>query len=831
MPSSRPSSSSRTPRSLADDLRARDDDALVALLQARPDLAAPVPADTGALAVRASTRHSTQRAVDALSRAEVAVLEALVVLAGRGGGTTTPRAVAAACGLRPKELAPHLERLRELALVWGTATVLHPVGTLADALGPYPAGLGPSLGELVETAPVVRPRVEALGSELAVPPTEGRDGVADRLADPGALAALLDRAPEGTQALLARVDAGGPLGSVSRARRALDPAVAGPEVTPLDWLLSRGLLVPVGDEHVVLPREVGLGLRGGRVHHEPVALEPPPLRTSDQPASRRDALASGAAAEAVRLVDSLGRVWGARPAAVLRAGGLGVRELTRTATELEVDTGTAALVVELAAAAGLVAEDGEADPHWTATPRYDAWTDGSPGQRWATLAATWLTMPRLPSLAGTRDDRGTRAALSDAISRPQAGALRRLLLQVLAGVPEGQSAGPGEVAARLAWQRPRWPPAHDAGLLEAVLAEAAWLGVAAGGALSGPTAALLGVHGAAVGDARVPAGLGADEDDDAAAARRRQAAAALDAALPQPVREVLLQADLTAVAPGPLERDLELELSLLADVDSRGGATVYRFDGSTIRRGLDAGRTAEDVLAFLARVSATPVPQPLEYLVRDVARRHGRVRVGSAGAYLRSDDESVLAELLGERRTASLGLRRLAPTVLVARADAAEVLGVLRSLGLAPAAESGDGTLVLDRPTEHRTPPRRLPAPSPLLRPPPEHLARGVVRALRQGDETLAAAPPPPADAPVVPPTEPAVSLAALRRAASDATPLWIGVVAPDGTTSRVHAQPLTVEGGRITVRETGGGAVRVLSVHRVTGTAPGTPVAAVPRG
>ena len=38
-----------------------------------------------------------------------------------------------------------------------------------------------------------------------------------------------------------------------------------------------------------------------------------------------------------------------------------------------------------------------------------------------------------------------------------------------------------------------------------------------------------------------------------------------------------VQADLTAVAPGPLESTLARRLQVLAEVESRGGATVYRF--------------------------------------------------------------------------------------------------------------------------------------------------------------------------------------------------------------------------------------------------------------
>ena len=82
-----------------------------------------------------------------------------------------------------------------------------------------------------------------------------------------------------------------------------------------------------------------------------------------------------------------------------------------------------------------------------------------------------------------------------------------------------------------------------------------------------------------------------------------RAAAALRAALPDPIGHVLLQADLTAVAPGPLEPELERELGLVGEVESAGGATVYRFTEATIRRALDAGRTA----AELHQLFATPV--------------------------------------------------------------------------------------------------------------------------------------------------------------------------------------------------------------------------------
>ena len=221
---------------------------------------------------------------------------------------------------------------------------------------------------------------------------------------------------------------------------------------------------------------------------------------------------------------------------------------------------------------------------------------------------------------------------------------------------------------RLAWLWPRRPQASQAMLAQAALREAALLGLTGLGGL------------AAHGRAAVSGGVA-------------EAGAVLARILPEPVGHVLLQADLTAVAPGPLTAGLARELSLAADVESTGGATVYRFSAGSVRRAMDAGRTGEGLLAMLGECSPTPVPQPLRYLIEDVARRHGRIRVGTASAYLRCEDPAVAAEIAADRRAAALRLRLLAPTVLVSASRRGDVLAVLRRLGYAPAAESADGTV------------------------------------------------------------------------------------------------------------------------------------------
>lgn len=805
-----------------DQLRARTDDELVTLLRLRPDLGSPSPATLASLAVRATSRMSLERALAAVDAAVLQAIEAVVALAAEepptrdevlaavagpavGGseiGDETDDAAPGSPASAADDLALVVRALDDAvarALVWtDDSGRLHPSPGLAEVLGPYPAGLA------APTATPARP---------GVPPA------------PADVQALLAEAPAGARAVLEALTWGPPVGIAPEPSTAAGRTVA--------WLVRRGALRATDARHVVLPRTVALALRGGRTHPE-VARQPTPTVGRRWPASLVGAESAAAAERIVRLVGVLVDTWGRTPPAVLRAGGLGVRDLRRLAQRLEVDEDEAAFVAELAAAAGLVVDDGGDPPAFVPTDLVDGWAARSLPERWAALATAWRDTMRTPWLVGTRDDRGAaRSALEPELHRRWAPRVRRTVLEVLASTPEGLGPGTGGVLDVLRWRAPRSVPPEA--VVRGLLTEAARLGVTGAGALS-------------------PAGRALLTDDPAAPA------AALAADLPETVDELVLQADLTGIVPGRPSPRLETLLARTATVESRGGALTVRFTPESLRVGLDAGATADDLLGELAAVSRGHVPQPLEYLVRDAARRHGRLRAGAALAYLRADDPALLAGLPDDPRFASLGLVLLAPTVLAASVPPAELVDALRERGLAPVLEGPDGSVVHAQaaPLRVRVRPSRAQA-QPASDDDRSALARAtaLVPRLRRAEEAvpqLAAglpplepagpeAGPPPAAAlsaggpeagtaapvHVRPPApvphradvpdgtaDPALALLLLREAADERTPVWVELVGARGELDRRLLVPVRVDGGRLRAVDPAREAELTVAVHRI---------------
>jgi hypothetical protein len=683
-------------------LAALSDAELHRLLERRPDLLSPpAPASFPELAGRAGTPASLAAALRSLDLGTLRLAELLAVL---GPPTTVAKlAAAAGPGLSRERLEAGLAALAELgiALTGPDGTISGPPG-LAAPFG-RPGGLGPPVGELAKVG-VSAERLERILANLGAPRPAGTGkaalvrAVSAALSDPEVVArTVADAEPDARRLLDEALASAGPITvmGVGYGRFA-----GYPDAEPASWLLERGLLLPVTYSQLVVPREAALGLRGGLVF--PDWPQPPGATTPTAPgASPSGSLpaaaaiadagdrAAAAATRAVVAAEGACARLDREPLGLVRAGTVAVRDLARLARDLDLLEKELALLLDLLVETGVLAVGGPFGQRSLGLrPEADAWLAAPRAHRWATLAVAWRSAAiavedHLATPEGPGEPRGGAPAGRD---RPQPLTARRLgaatarrhaLLQVLTEPAAPGAVGVGALAPVLAWRQPMvWPDQSGSGpddleaTVRAVLDVAAFLGIAV------------------ADQGRAQPGLAArqwlaGEGPDGLAGAAAEA-------LPDGPDRFLLAGDLTVVAPGGLAPGVETRLAGLADREAAGSG-IWRISDASLRRAFDEGRTAEEVLAFLRRHSSTPLPQALEYLIADVARRHGRLRVGGATTYLRGDPAAVA----GAVRSAAgrrLGLRELAPGVAVTGRGQRELLEALRKAGESPLAEEPDGS-------------------------------------------------------------------------------------------------------------------------------------------
>ena len=855
-------SPSASTQDLAVHLTALPDREVAALLVARPDLAAPPSSSFLALATRAGAPGSIEHALAGLDAPTLAVAEAVVALSrpdesrraggagpskvtegieaagdglaevaenGQDGGvggepaggepaddetvghpagnpanpdhTDLAGLVAAHLPLPAEQVTNALEHLGRLALVIEG----RPLAALEAAFGPHPFGLGPWAAEPL-SAEQLPPTLEELSEDAA-----GGGG------KPVISAASVE---------MLQVLTWGPPAGILRA------GGTAPGAAPL---IERGWLERSSDTHgrtrFILPRQVALALRGGRLTREPLTAP----EAGDLETVGADVVASEAsfhAEEAVRLVAALLEEWGREGGTIRRTGGVSARALARTADALDLEADAAARIIEMAAGAGLLGldEDGAA---WVPSSLAAGWLTDSLPQRWAPLALAWSGSARTPWLTGTRDDDGTlRAVLSPDLEAGWAARLRARVLALLGDLPPGASATPAFVRAALTWQSPR--RLIPGGAISAVLAEAETLGITGGGALT-EAGRILARRAVASLDERDPGLSGgpggpidpgdvgrAEEAGGEAHAEPLsddQALTALEAALaadlPAAVELILVQSDLTAIVPGRPAPELAALLERTSVVESRGGALTVRFTPESVRGALDVGYRAEEITQEIGRYSPAPLPDSLSVLIQDAARHHGAVRVRAVSALLRIGDEATAAGLLAEPRLRDLGLDQVAPGILVATASAGQVLRELRATGLAPVTEDASGHLVVGPAAAQQA--RRAPEPT---RPGSEHSVRrrrpgrreltSLVGRLRVGQEALQAA----GETAVA--TDPVHALAVLRQAQSSRSRLRLSLAGPDGAVQERQVRVMAVEPGRVRLRDVVRETELTVAVHRI---------------
>ncbi|MEV6208681.1 helicase C-terminal domain-containing protein [Kitasatospora sp. NPDC051914] len=588
-------------------------------------------------------------------------------------------------GERAHGLAAALEALVDHALVWPDGNgLLHMAAPLRNAWD-SPLGLDAPLVQLLAGS-----NSDELGRMLAkinVGPVARRKeqrlaALVDHHNDPARVAALVAEAPAATRELLER-----------RAREAPEQpgfiVFGAPQADfePAEqWAVERGLLIR--DRYRYGParmsEEVALALRGPD-WYAPFTPVPPDVRSV--PTTVLDIEREAAAASmafAAHAVSVLG-VCAAAPPARLKAGGIGARELSRIGRAAQCDEILVRLVLEAAGAAGLLARDGD---RVAATASYDTWAEQEPADQLAVLLRAWWALPLTPG--GSRDEDGK--ALPALAGAPPCGGCvqaRHGLLTAASRLPAGEgAANSADLGALLVWLRPLVDELpQDATPFATLIREAELLGALALGAVSPIGAALL-----------------ADDAEALTGACRRL--------LPAASGTARFGSDLTAVVAGTPSAHLLALLDSVADRETAGAASVWRFSPGSVRRALDTGLTPDALTADLTAVAVESLPQPLSYLIHDTARSHGRVRVVSAACVIHGQEPALLAELAAHRKLVQLGLRQLAPTVLVSRTPADKTLAALRAAGYAPVAEKPDGSVRIERAQSHRA---ANPVPSPRL--------------------------------------------------------------------------------------------------------------------
>jgi len=530
--------------------------------------------------------------------------------------------------------------------------------------------------------------------------TAAQRRIVDLLSDPAAVRALLAEAPEGAREIVDRlVTSRGVLGTYCfEADRGKYRFRAGGSGDPgTDWLAGRALLLPLAPERADVPREVMAAVAGVDHLRDPFDPEPPVPPGEPVPADRVHGQAQAAMSTAVGRIENLLAALAVAPAAIRKSGGLAVRETRRLAKVLSASEGETRLWIELCDAAGLLGVKAtKQEAHLLPTPAYDRWLTWAPADRLAPVIAAWTRLADIPTW--WPDNGETPVALADVDDRAAAG-LRVAVLRVLDGLPrtdrECSGGLPIEELLRAAfWHRPLCFAEDAVERVTATMAEAELLGLVAHGALTPAGSAALRYAQACPGnDAEELTALGQVQRD----------------LLPAPQDTARFQADLTVVVTGAPAPELAELLDSVAKRESDGHAVVWRIGPDSVRKALDAGADASQLLERLAAVAHGPLPQPLEYLVKDTARKHGTIKVVRSACCIRSDDEALITEISQHRSLRKLGLRRIAQTVVISAKPVAATLEALRVAGYAPALEAETGDTVVERAVQHRAPARQEP--------------------------------------------------------------------------------------------------------------------------
>lgn len=448
---------------------------------------------------------------------------------------------------------------------------------------------------------------------------------------------------------------------------------------------------------------------------QPPVPEPAPVSA----ALARNAQA-GAASQVVSDLVAMVRTVQAAPGSQLVKGGIGKRDVNIYSSRTGTSPERAVLELELAGRLGLLGVGGsDTDPVWLPTTEFAPFVDAPRADSYGAVLQAWLRLPsEVGQLVDGRDANGAAVhVLADLATpvapfpghtspRPVMPLTRYLLLSELLelGACDGYALDASLLAAALAWHHPLLPSATEP-IVMLLLQEAEYLGLVCTPLGASRHFGLTEVGALLARHLRLamPTDTGPLPFAEQALNVPEQLTATVADLLPPLLHTVIVQSDLTAVATGPLDPRVAAKLDQMADVENRGQGTVYRFTESSVRRALESGLSAAQVLERIEELSGAPPVQPLRFLVHDAADRMHRVRIAAARSVIVVDDPADLAGLAADPIMVAAGLELLSPTVATARVSQDRLAALLDAAGV--------HTVGGPAPVEHTPAPVRRPAP------------------------------------------------------------------------------------------------------------------------
>lgn len=674
-------------------LRSATREDLHQILMNRPGAAYPEASDFLQFALRLGQTHYVVEAIKSMRALPLAVMRAAADLElAKDEEASSAAEVATRLGLELNAVLVAMKELNQAGLIWGerTPSAEDPINMLGQ-----PHGI---LAHHFDLPPIPTDRCIPEGEY--VPQSDGGVPASQRLA-------MLKPGEKRVIEALGRIFG---MGTSEGAGYDADPEL------PVPRLLNMGLLFRFSEDVVGLPAAAQSAREGRDIHAVPF-LPPnfipaeflPKLEhtisgkqktEADSDAQdTQDRSALGSSLEVARAMVALINALAREQVPLLKKGSIGVRPARKLAEELDMSVKDLARLLCLALSAGLVSR-GEPQPlpmddtggeYVGPTPRAYTFLEQSLAEQVSYLLSMWVSSDAAPWRV-----EGDVRIFDEAMFEGDFVALRRPVLLAYCRSAEGHALSEEEFYQGLLYVDP-WAErcAEDAEAIAEIREEAVWMGVLAE-AEEGRVAAtrslrILFAETLAKEAELVCMPRPVPAPFSVRGQLNQELFEHVESIVPATVDKIIPQADMTILAPGPLPPEMQKELSLLAQIESPGMASVWRISPESIRRGLESGRTGAEILQWFEENSMGELPQALSYLIKDQARAYGVLRGGPASCYVRADDEATIAEIMALPEAEELGLEQIAPSVIVSLVPLHELMKALAKHGLTPAMEAPSG--------------------------------------------------------------------------------------------------------------------------------------------